>query len=217
LDLAKRLIETIVAAVDVPVTLKTRLGWDDDTLNAPELARIAEGAGVKMITIHGRTRCQFYQGTANHRAIRTVTDAVQIPVIANGDIDSGERALAVFEQTGVDAVMIGRAAQGNPWIFRDIISYLKYGVEAIKPTADEIQTTLLRHLRGLYEIHGEYRGVRIARKHIAWYCKDKSGVASFRHCVNKVETATEQLALVNRFFACKQWHAGACNLQVNAA
>ena len=168
-DLALALIEAVVKAVSVPVTLKTRLGWDDDSLNAPQIAKAAEGAGVAMVTIHGRTRCQFYKGRANWQAIAAVKDAVSIPVIANGDIVDAVSARAALAQSGADGVMVGRGAQGRPWILADI-GHLVFGQPAVPPlTADALTELVLDHYQEILAFYGTELGIRVARKHLGWY------------------------------------------------
>jgi tRNA-dihydrouridine synthase B len=200
LDHALTLIEATVEAVDVPVTLKMRLGWDASTINAPDLARRAEAAGVTMITVHGRTRCQFYDGSADWSAVRAVKQAVSIPVVVNGDIRSFDDAIRAQRDSGADAVMIGRAAQGRPWMFREISHFLATGNHLPPPEVGEIHRVLLAHLHDLYGFYGEQTGVRVARKHISWYTKGLEGSAAFRHGMNQLQTCAEQVAAVDEFF-----------------
>lgn len=199
--LVKKILRSVVSAVDVPVTLKIRTGSDRENRNGVEIAKIAEREGIQAIAVHGRTRADRFSGVAEYDTIRNIKQSVAIPVVANGDIRSGEDALKVLTLTGADAVMIGRAAQGNPWIFREVLEYLGRGQATRPPSSQEVYEVLLSHLRGLYSLHGEYRGVRIARKHVAWYCRDKAGVAAFRQAINKAETTAEQLSMIDRFFA----------------
>ncbi len=199
--LVKKIIARTVQAVDVPVTLKIRTGIDRNRRNGVEIAKIAEREGIRAIAVHGRTRADKYTGRAEYDTIRDIKQSVSIPVIANGDIKNSADAEYVLDYTGADAVMIGRAAQGNPWIFREISTYLCNGTASKKPTAEEKYKVLIKHLRGLYFIHGECRGVKIARKHIAWYCRDQHGAAEFRRRINHVETKAEQLELVDHFFS----------------
>ncbi len=200
-QLVARILDAVVQAVDVPVTLKFRTGWDPDHRNAPRVARIAESAGVRALSIHGRTRACGFGGEAEYATIAAVKAQVSIPVIANGDITSPHRAKHVLEQTGADAIMIGRAAQGRPWLFREIQHYLETGEELPAPAIEEVRALLLEHLQELYTFYGEETGVRVARKHIAWYTKPIQGSAAFRAAVNGIEDAQAQLAAVDRFFA----------------
>jgi tRNA-dihydrouridine synthase B len=185
----------------VPVTLKIRTGWDRAHRNGVAVARIAEAAGIAALAVHGRTRADLYQGEAEYDTIAEIKSAVRIPVLANGDVDSPEKARAVLERTGADAVMIGRAAQGRPWIFREIAHFLRTGTRLPPPSRAEIGAILEGHLENLYAFYGEHQGVRIARKHIGWYCKDSAGSAAFRALANQCERAQEQLALVRAYFA----------------
>ncbi len=198
--LVGRILEAVVAAVEVPVTLKIRTGWDRESKNAVTIGRIAESAGIQALAIHGRTRADHYKGEAEYDTIAEVKQAVSIPVIANGDITSAEKARFVLDYTGADAVMIGRAAQGRPWIFREIAHYLRTGEHLPEPSLNEIRAILTGHLKNLYAFYGEYTGVRVARKHISWYSKGQSHGAAFRQAVNRVETVEEQLALTHDFF-----------------
>jgi tRNA-dihydrouridine synthase B len=198
--LVQRIVEAVVRAVQVPVTLKIRTGWDRSNRNAISVARIAESAGIQALAVHGRTRACGYSGDAEYDTIAAVKDAVRIPVIANGDITTPEKAQQVLAYTNADAVMIGRAAQGRPWIFREIEHYLKTGTYLPAPEVGEIHRVLLGHLHDLYAFYGEHTGVRIARKHISWYTKGLAGSASFRHAMNQLQTCAEQLDAVNIFF-----------------
>lgn len=199
--LVAEILQAVVNAVPgVPVTLKTRLGWNSENLNVPHIARIAEESGIQALAIHGRTRCQGYTGDAKYDLIAEVKQSIRIPVIANGDITTPEKAKLVLDKTGVDAVMIGRAAQGRPWIFREIDHYLKTGSHLPSPEVTEIHAVLLEHLADLYEFYGEHTGVRVARKHISWYTKGLVGSAHFRHDMNRLETREQQLDAANRFF-----------------
>jgi tRNA-dihydrouridine synthase B len=201
--LALSIIEAVVAACEpqgVPVTLKMRTGWCQSEKNALSLARAAEQAGVQMVTVHGRTREQGYKGQAEYDTIAAVKAALRIPVVANGDIDSPEKALDVLQATGADALMIGRAAQGRPWIFREIAHYLATGVHLAAPMVVEVQRALLEHLQDHYSLYGEYTGVRSARKHIGWYVKDLPGGDMFRAAINPLETARQQLDAVQGYF-----------------
>jgi tRNA-dihydrouridine synthase B len=198
--LVGRILDAVVKAVDVPVTLKIRTGWDKDSRNAVRVARIAESAGVKALAIHGRTRACGFTGTAEYDTIREVKAQVGIPVMANGDITSPEKAKEVLAHTGADAIMIGRAAQGSPWIFREIAHYLDTGRRLPPPAVAEIRRVLLEHLNGLYAFYGEPTGVRVARKHISWYTTHLAGAAEFRRSMNQLGTAQQQLAAVAGFF-----------------
>jgi tRNA-dihydrouridine synthase B len=212
------ILESVVEAVDnnktgdaagavnqVPVTLKIRTGWDADSRNAVNIARIAEDAGIAMLSVHGRTRADAYRGEAEYDTIAAVKAAVSIPVIANGDIDSAQKAATVFDRTGADGIMIGRAAQGNPWIFSQIKHFLEYKEYMAAPSDNEVAGILCRHLQALYSLHGEHRGVQIARKHIAWYLNNRADKSStdierFRRHVNQIENHEEQLRSVAGFF-----------------
>jgi len=200
-SLVGRILDAVVGAVSVPVTLKIRTGWDTQHKNAVSVARIAERAGVQALAIHGRTRACAYTGHAEYDTIAAVKAAVKIPVIANGDITTPEKARQVLEHTGADAVMIGRAAQGRPWIFREINHYLATGDYLPLPEVAEIHRVLTKHLHELYDFYGEYSGVRVARKHISWYTKGLAGSATFRHAMNQLQTADQQLSAVNEFFS----------------
>ncbi|RPD87952.1 tRNA dihydrouridine synthase DusB [Luteimonas sp. 100069] len=198
--LVARILDAVVRAVDVPVTLKIRTGWCAEHRNAPTIARIAQDAGIAALAVHGRTRDQHYTGTAEYDTIAAIKAALTIPVLANGDIDSPEKALAVLRHTGCDAVMVGRAAQGRPWIFREIAYFLSSGTHLAPPTLPEIRDILLDHLAALHAFYGETSGVRIARKHLGWYAKDRPENAAFRNVVNRAETAQAQIALTHEYF-----------------
>jgi tRNA-dihydrouridine synthase B len=199
--LVGRILDAVVGAVDVPVTLKIRTGWDTQHKNALAVARIAESAGIQLLAIHGRTRACAYAGHAEYDTIAAVKASVRIPVIANGDITTPEKAKHVLEYTKADAIMIGRAAQGRPWIFREISHYLATGEHLPLPEVAELHRVLINHLHELYSFYGEYSGVRIARKHISWYTKGLVGSASFRHAMNQLQSTDQQLAAVNEFFS----------------
>jgi tRNA-dihydrouridine synthase B len=201
--LAMEIIEAVVAACTphgVPVTLKMRTGWCETEKNALALARAAESAGVQMVTVHGRTRDQGYRGEAEYDTIAAVKSALRIPVVANGDIDSPEKALSVLQKTGADAVMIGRAAQGRPWIFREIAHFLDTGTHLAPPLVLEVKRWLIEHLHDHYALYGEYTGVRSARKHIGWYVHALPGGDVFRAHMNALESAPQQLGAVGDFF-----------------
>jgi tRNA-dihydrouridine synthase B len=199
-DLVQRILEAVVRAVDVPVTLKFRTGWDRQNRNALTIARMAEQAGIAMLTLHGRTRADGYKGDAEYDTIAAVKAAVSIPVVANGDITTPEKAKFVLDHTGADAVMIGRAAQGRPWICREIDYYLTTGQHLPAPLVDEVRELMNEHLPAHYAFYGEYLGVRTARKHIGWYVEDLPGGEEFRQRMNLLESTAEQLAAVDDFF-----------------
>src|SRR5688572_14576725 len=198
--LVARILEAVVSAVDVPVTLKIRTGWAADRRNAPTIARIAEGSGIAALAIHGRTRDQQYGGFAEYDTIAEVKAMLSIPVIANGDIDGPDKAAFVLAKTGCDAVMVGRAAQGRPWIFREIAHFLATGERLAPPSLAEVRDVLLAHLEALHAFYGEVSGVRIARKHLGWYAKDRPENHAFRHVVNRAESAEAQLRLTRDYF-----------------
>ena len=198
--LVMRIVQAVVRAVSVPVTLKIRTGWDRGSRNAVSVAKLAEDAGIQALAVHSRTRACAYTGEAEYDTIAAVKSAVRIPVIANGDITTPEKARRVLAYTGADAVMIGRAAQGRPWIFREIEHYLKTGTHLPPPEVEEIHRVLTAHLGDLYAFYGEHTGVRMARKHISWYTKGLAGSAAFRHAMNQLQTCAEQLAAVDEFF-----------------
>jgi tRNA-dihydrouridine synthase B len=198
--LVARILQAVVGAVSVPVTLKIRTGWDKTHRNALTVARIAEESGIQSLAIHGRTRACGYTGEAEYDTIAAVKAAIRIPVVANGDIGTPEQVRHVLAYTGADAVMIGRAAQGRPWMFREIQHFLETGTHLPPPAVSEIRQVLIRHLRDLYDFYGEHTGVRVARKHISWYTKGLAGSAAFRHAMNRLDTVNEQIAAVNTFF-----------------
>ena len=200
--LVREILEAVVNAVDVPVTLKIRTGWDENNRNAITIAKIAEQAGIQALTIHGRTRRCGFRGQAEYQTIKQVKQAVNLPIIANGDIDSPEKARQVLEETGADAIMIGRASQGRPWLFAEINHYLQQGQHLKPPTLPQIQTLVQQHLESLYDFYGEKSGVRIARKHIAWYFEQCGGIErSLRQQIFQVNHANEQLISVNAAFS----------------
>ncbi|WP_082439406.1 MULTISPECIES: tRNA dihydrouridine synthase DusB [unclassified Massilia] len=203
-DLVQRILEAVVKAVDVPVTLKFRTGWDRQNKNALNIARMAEQAGIAMLTLHGRTRADGYKGDAEYDTIAAVKAAVSIPVVANGDITTPEKARFVLDHTGADAVMIGRAAQGRPWICREIDHYLRTGAHLPAPLVEEVRELMNEHLPAHYAFYGEYLGVRTARKHIGWYVQDLPGGEEFRQRMNLLESTAEQLAAVDEFFKSQQ-------------
>ena len=199
-DLVARILDAVVAAVDVPVTLKTRLGYLNGNENIMRVAKRAEESGIAALALHGRTREDMYLNTARYSLIKDVKSMLSIPVIANGDIDSPEKAKYVLDYTGADAVMIGRAAQGRPWIFREIAHYLETGEHLAAPEIQEVKDVLLGHLSELYQFYGEYSGCRIARKHIAWYTKGLRSSNEFRQSMYKVENTIEQAKVVEEYF-----------------
>jgi tRNA-dihydrouridine synthase B len=198
----------VVRAVSVPVTLKIRTGWARSHRNAPTIARIAEDSGIAALAIHGRTREDLYGGEAEYETIAQIKAERRIPVFANGDVDSPQKAKAVFAQTGADALLIGRAAQGRPWIFRQIAHYLTTGELLAPPSPEEVGAILLGHLHDLYAFYGEVQGARVARKHIAWYCADHDAI-DLRRAVNATEVAAQQLAAVDAHFARRAEREGA--------
>ena len=198
--LVGRIVAAVVSAVSVPVTLKIRTGWDAHNKNAPEIARIAEDAGIAALAVHGRTRDQHYTGTAEYATIAQIKSLLNIPVIANGDIDSPDKAAFVLNATGADAVMIGRAAQGRPWLPGQMGHFLATGERLPDPSLADIRDILLAHLSTLHAHYGEESGVRIARKHLGWYAKDRPENAAFRAVVNRAQTAEEQLHLTRDYF-----------------
>jgi len=199
-DLVRDILHAVVDSVDVPVTLKIRTGWDRQNRNAVTIAKIAEDAGIAALAIHGRTRACRFVKEVEYDSIADVVSAVSMPVIANGDITSPEKALAVLQHTGAAAVMIGRAAQGNPWIFQQINQFLDSGEVAAKPSIEEAERVMCRHLLALHEFYGEIAGVRIARKHIGWYVNNLSGGKAFAQQFNKIENHLEQQDLLQQFF-----------------
>ena len=199
--LVARILNAVVKAVPhTPVTLKFRTGWNQDNRNAPVIARIAEDCGIQAIAIHGRTRADQYRGDAEYDTIAHVKTLVRIPVIANGDITTPQKARQVLEYTGADGIMIGRAAQGRPWIFREIEHFLATGEELLPPLVSEIHQVCREHLNDLYGFYGDERGVKIARKHISWYTKGLVGSAAFRRTMNQIPDIPAQLAAVDEFF-----------------
>ncbi|GAB2587753.1 tRNA dihydrouridine synthase DusB [Dyella jejuensis] len=201
--LVARIVKAVVDAVEVPVTLKIRTGWDRRHRNALTIARIAEDSGIAALAVHGRTRADKYEGDAEYETIAAVKAAVRIPVLANGDIVTPQQARHVLDVTRADAVMVGRGAQGRPWIFREIAHYLATGELLDPPSSTDIAAILLGHLEQLYAFYGEQAGVRIARKHLGWYVKDHPENAAFRQVVNQAETATDQLRLTRHYFSAR--------------
>jgi tRNA-dihydrouridine synthase B len=199
--LVGEILESVVNAIDAPVTLKIRTGWDADNRNGVNIAHIAEQSGIQALAVHGRTRADAYRGDAEYETIAEIKSAVSIPIIANGDISSPEQAKYVLNHTQADGLMIGRAAQGNPWIFQQINHFLMYGEILPAPALSEVKQTLIEHLHTLYDFYGEYTGVRMARKHIAWYSKGLRNGNPFRQQMNTLELPQQQLDFTEQFFA----------------
>jgi tRNA-dihydrouridine synthase B len=199
-DHVRAILKAVVGRVDVPVTLKIRTGPTPETRNGVLIAKIAQEEGIACLAVHGRTRSDRFKGQAEYDTIAAIVDAVSIPVIANGDILTGSDAVAVLKHTGAAGVMIGRAAQGNPWVFREVTAVLNGQPVPERPEHAEVGQTLLTHLQGCHQLYGDYRGVRIARKHIAWYCKGLRHAPSFRELINKVEDPLDQMKMVEAFF-----------------
>lgn len=198
--LVRAILEAVVAAVDVPVTLKIRTGPDPRNRNGVTIARIAEDAGIQALAVHGRTRADRFKGNAEYATIRAICAAVDIPVFANGDLVSPEQAAQVMQLTGAQGLMFGRSAQGNPWIFREVQHYLETGRKLNPPDPLEVHAVMQEHIQGLHEFYGEAQGVRVARKHFGWYLKDRPGGPSLRHRLVRVESAAEQLSLLEEYF-----------------
>jgi len=199
-SLVARILDAVVQAVDVPVTLKFRTGWDPQHKNALRIAKIAEDSGIRMLALHGRTRACGYAGAVEYDTIREVKAASRLPVVANGDIASPQQARRVLDATGADGVMIGRAAQGRPWLFREIEHFLATGRELPAPLTEEVRAVLVEHLHDLYVFYGRETGLRVARKHVAWYTKGLPGADAFRRRLNGLETCEAQLAAVDGYF-----------------
>jgi tRNA-dihydrouridine synthase B len=198
--LVRQILTAVVNAVSIPVTLKIRTGWDSQNKNGVTIARIAEECGIQALSVHGRTRCCFFKGEAEYETIAAIKAAIGIPVIANGDIETPEKAKEVLDQTNADGIMIGRAAQGRPWIFREINHYLTTGEKLPEPTPTEIKMILLGHLDTLYEFYGEQHSTHVARKHVYWYSKGLTHGARFRDNFNRLETPREQRIAIEEFF-----------------
>ncbi|WP_180981181.1 tRNA dihydrouridine synthase DusB [Vibrio diazotrophicus] len=199
-DLIEEILKTVVDAVDVPVTLKTRTGWDTDNKNCIYIAQLAENCGIQALALHGRTRACMYKGEAEYDSIKAAKEAISIPVIANGDIDSPEKAKYVLEYTGADALMIGRPAQGRPWIFQEIRHYLENGTTMPDLPLEEVKSIMLGHVTALHGFYGEYLGPRIARKHVGWYLKEHEEASEFRRTFNAIEAASLQLEALEGYF-----------------
>ena len=202
--LVRDILQAVVAAVEVPVTLKIRTGWDPDHRNGVEIAQLAEQAGIQALTVHGRTRACLFRGEAEYDTIKAIKQAVSIPVIANGDIDSVHKARQVLAYTGADAIMIGRAAQGQPWIFRQIRQYLEQNQAPTAPSLEEVRALVLEHISALHHFYGDYQGVRYARKHVAWYLEKLLESQDFRRGFNALVTASAQLDALKYFFDTQQ-------------
>lgn len=198
--LAAEIMEAVVKAVSVPVTVKMRLGWDDNSINAPRMAKTAENIGVQMITVHGRTRCQLYNGSANWRAVRDVKNAIKIPVIVNGDILSAQNAKDAIEQSGADGIMIGRGAYGKPWLVSQIMAYFKNTPIPDKPDAAELFSLILEHYDSIIDYYGAHTGVGIARKHIGWYCKDLPASDELRGVINRLDNPEDVKQKLKDYF-----------------
>ncbi|USD65442.1 tRNA dihydrouridine synthase DusB [Vibrio sp. SCSIO 43136] len=199
-DIIEQILTAVVNAVDVPVTLKTRTGWNTDNKNCVEIAKMAEGCGIQALALHGRTKACMYKGEAEYDSIRAVKASISIPVIANGDIDSPEKAKKVLEYTGADALMIGRPAQGRPWIFQEIQHYLENGTTMPELPTEEVKSIMLGHVAALHEFYGEYLGPRIARKHVGWYLKEQDQAGEFRRTFNAIDAAELQLEALTGYF-----------------
>ena len=203
-----QIVKSVVNAVDIPVTLKIRTGWCENTRNGVEIAKIAEINGIQSLAVHGRTRNDFYKGNAEYDTIKAIKKAIDIPVVANGDINSADKAEQVLSYTGADAIMIGRAAQGNPWIFREINHFLKTSRHMLAPTLDEVRSTLVEHVMELHTFYGDFLGVRFARIHVSWYMRTPYLLSSnvndqettFRSIFNGLESKSEQLDALNLYF-----------------
>lgn len=196
----EQIVKSVVNAVDVPVTLKIRTGWCENTRNGIEIAKIAEHNGIQSLAVHGRTRCDFYKGNAEYQTIKAIKQAISIPVVANGDITSAQKAKEVLDITGADAVMVGRGAQGRPWIFREINHFLKTGQLMDPPSLDEVRSILIEHVKELHQFYGDFMGLRIARKHVSWYMQTHEQGKAFRSSFNALESTSEQLESLNVYF-----------------
>jgi len=199
-ELVEQIVRAVVNAVQVPVTLKIRTGWDPEHRNGVHIARIAEDNGIQALAVHGRTKACMYKGEAEYDTIRAIKQSVSIPVVANGDITTAEKARFVLDYTGADAIMIGRAAQGRPWIFREVVHYLATGQTLAAPAISEVRDILLEHVRGLHQLYGEVLGPRIARKHVGWYLAEHDAEGVFRSEFNGIEHGNVQLDALNVYF-----------------
>jgi len=200
-DLAVRIIDAVVAAVDVPVTVKMRLGWDENSLNAPSLARRAEQSGVKMVTVHGRTRCQLYNGSADWHAVRKVREAIALPLLVNGDILTPADAARAMQISGADGVMIGRGCYGRPWMLRDTAAHLRGEAAPAAPSPRELLAVIEKHYADMLVYYGQKQGVQIARKHLAWYLQDLPGGSDLKPHINKQDDPQAVLDILRGFFA----------------
>jgi len=198
--LIEQIVKSVVDAVDIPVTLKIRTGWCDNSRNGIEIAKIAEHNGIQSLAVHGRTRNDFYKGEAEYDTIRAIKQSIAIPVVANGDITSAKKAEQVLSYTGADAIMIGRAAQGRPWIFREINHFLKHGSLLEEPTMEEVRSILIEHVKELHKFYGDFMGVRFARKHVSWYMQTHEQGKAFRSIFNALESVEEQLEALIMYF-----------------
>lgn len=203
-QLVARILRAVVESVDVPVTLKIRTGWDVDNRNGIEIAQIAQQSGIQALAVHGRTRSCMFKGNAEYDTIKAIKHAVDIPIIANGDISNELEAKRVLEYTDADGIMIGRAAQGNPWVFQQIEHFFNTGELLEKPTLAEQSEVLLKHMQGLYDLYGEFSGARIARKHVGWYVTAHDETRGFRRTFNAIEDANEQLSVLSDYFSSLQ-------------
>jgi tRNA-dihydrouridine synthase B len=200
LELIDRILRSVIEAVDVPVTLKIRTGLNRQEINGVEVARLAEECGISALAVHGRTRADRFKGQAEYATIREICDAVEIPVFANGDILHVSQARDIIDQTGAQGLMIGRGAQGNPWIFREVIHFLETGTELAPPTMQEVHRVLYDHVRALHRFYGEHQGLRVARKHIGWYLQNRPGDAGLKHKLMRTESASGQLDQIDAHF-----------------
>lgn len=206
-QLVGKILDAVVGAVDVPVTLKIRTGWDREHKNGVNIAKMAEQAGITALAVHGRTRADLYNGEAEYQTIAAIREAVSLPLFANGDINSPEKAQAVLKATGADAVMIGRAAQGKPWIFREINHFLETGTHLPPPSTEEVQQVLIEHLHALHDFYGPEQGTRIARKHVGWYLATQPNAAEFRVQFNRICCPDTQVTYVTQFFIEQSYNA----------
>ena len=198
--LVEEIVKAVVNAVDIPVTLKIRTGWCENTRNGVAIAKIAESNGIQSLAVHGRTRCDLYKGEAEYDTIKAIKLAVSIPVVANGDITCAEKAAQVLHHTGADAIMVGRGAQGKPWIFREINHFLKTGQHLSPPSMDEIRNLLTEHVKDIHAFYGDFMGIRFARKHVSWYVQSHAQGKQFRSIFNALESEEDQLDAINMYF-----------------